>query len=75
MEDGAKVMHHLMGLFKISVASIFPVFGLIATCPDMNSILPACTAWLYGPMGSGASRVMMILFSIRKNTQSVKPKA
>src|SRR6185436_8430195 len=36
--------------------------GLKATCPEMKSISPYITAWLYGPMGAGALGVLMISF-------------
>src|SRR5579859_4197565 len=51
----------------ISEISIFPVAGLMAIWPDMNSRLPVWIAWLYGPIGAGASAVVMIFFSIRKD--------
>jgi hypothetical protein len=41
----------------MSVASTVPVFGLMPTCPEINSVWPASTAWLYGPIGAGASLV------------------
>src|SRR5690606_5493988 len=36
------------------------VWGDRAICPDIYSVLPALTAWLYGPMGAGAFAVLTI---------------
>ena len=38
---------------SISVASIFPFYGLIGICPDTNTILPTTVTGVYGPIAAG----------------------
>ena len=64
IQDGCIMKWKALIIQKIVQASvpthiIFPVMMFpedfwIATCPETNKSSPACIAWLYGPIGSGA---------------------